>query len=57
MKIGEQAIYLAQLKGMNRKIARPTKKWFEKFDFQIGIKVTELSRGWLKSSVHSNSTA
>ena len=31
MKIGEQAIYLAQLKGMDRKKARlELKKWFEK---------------------------
>ena len=48
MKIGEQAIYLAQLKGMDRKIARlELKKWFEKFEISDwwNKKVTELSKG------------
>ena len=48
MKIGEQAIYLAQLKGMDRKMARlELKKWFEKFDISDwwNKKVTELSKG------------
>ena len=48
MKIGEQAIYLAQLKGMDRKVARlELKKWFEKFEISDwwNKKVTELSKG------------
>ena len=48
MKIGVQAIYLAQLKGMDRKIAKAElKKWFEKFEISDwwNKKVTELSKG------------
>ena len=48
MKIGEQAIYLAQLKGMDRKMARSElKKWFDKFEISDwwNKKVTELSKG------------
>ena len=48
MKIGEQAIYLAQLKGMDRKMARlELKKWFDKFEISDwwNKKVTELSKG------------
>ena len=48
MKIGEQAIYLAQLKGMDRKMARlESKKWFDKFEISNwwNKKVTELSKG------------
>lgn len=48
MKIGEQAIYLAQLKGMDKKIARSElKKWFNKFEISDwwNKKVTELSKG------------
>ena len=48
MKIGEQAIYLAQLKGMERRIAKAElKKWFEKFEISDwwNKKVTELSKG------------
>lgn len=48
MKVGEQALYLAQLKGMSKNDARKKlKEWFEKFD--IGPwwnkKVEELSKG------------
>ncbi len=48
MKVGEQAVYLAQLKGISRADAiRELKKWFEKFE--IGTwwnkKVEELSKG------------
>jgi ABC-2 type transport system ATP-binding protein len=48
MKVGEQALYLAQLKGMSRHDAMiALKQWFEKFD--IGNwwnkKVEELSKG------------
>ena len=48
MKVGEQALYLAQLKGMNRQDAQSRlREWFEKFD--IGEwwnkKVEELSKG------------
>jgi len=48
MKVGEQAIYLAQLKGLSRNDAiKKLKYWFEKFD--IGSwwnrKVEELSKG------------
>ncbi len=48
MKVGEQAIYLAQLKGMSRHDARKAlKEWFEKFEISDwwGKKVQELSKG------------
>lgn len=48
MKIGEQAIYLAQLKGMNKQSARAElRKWFEKFEISDwwNKKVTDLSKG------------
>lgn len=48
MKVGEQAVYLAQLKGMSKKDAlRNLKYWFEKFEIQAwwGKKVEELSKG------------
>ncbi len=48
MKIGEQAIYLAQLKGLSQREARKRlKKWFEKFDIMPwwDKKIEELSKG------------
>lgn len=48
MKVGEQALYLAQLKGMSKKDAlKSLKYWFEKFEIQgwWGKKVEELSKG------------
>jgi ABC-2 type transport system ATP-binding protein len=48
MKVGEQALYLAQLKGMSKKEAlKSLKYWFEKFEIQAwwGKKVEELSKG------------
>lgn len=48
MKVGEQAIYLAQLKGLSRSDAiSRLKKWFEKFEIQPwwNKKVEELSKG------------
>ncbi len=48
MKVGEQAMYLAQLKGMNRKDAFvKVKEWFEKFEMQSwwNKKVEDLSKG------------
>ncbi len=48
MKVGEQALYLAQLKGLSRKDAlRGLKYWFEKFEIQPwwNKKVEELSKG------------
>lgn len=48
MKVGEQAIYLAQLKGMSRKDAlKNLKNWFERFEMQgwWNKKVEELSKG------------
>lgn len=48
MKIGEQAIYLASLKGMSQRDAkRNLKLWFEKFDIMPwwNKKVEELSKG------------
>jgi ABC-2 type transport system ATP-binding protein len=48
MKIGEQAIYLAQLKGLSRKDAsRNLKKWFEKFEIMSwwNKNIEELSKG------------
>lgn len=48
MKIGEQAIYLAQLKGMSRNDAvKNLKMWFEKFEIMSwwNKKLEELSKG------------
>lgn len=48
MKVGEQALYLAQLKGMTKHDARRALKyWFEKFEIQSwwNKKVEELSKG------------
>ncbi len=48
MKIGEQAVYLAQLKGLDKNTAKSElNKWFEKFgiDDWWDKKVTELSKG------------
>jgi len=48
MKIGEQAIYLARLKGLSKKDAeRKVKEWFVKFEMQTwwNKKVEDLSKG------------
>jgi len=48
MKVGEQSLYLAQLKGMSKNDAlKSLKYWFEKFEIQAwwGKKVEELSKG------------
>ncbi len=48
MKVGEQALYLAQLKGMSRQDAlKALKLWFEKFEITAwwDKKVEELSKG------------
>lgn len=48
MGVGEQAIYLAQLKGLSRNEAlKRLKKWFEKFEIQEwwNKKVEDLSKG------------
>lgn len=48
MKVGEQAIYLAQLKGLSRKEAKEVlTEWFERFDIMPwwDKKVQELSKG------------
>lgn len=48
MKVGEQAVYLAQLKGMSQKEAtKKLKSWFDKFDILPwwDKKVEELSKG------------
>ena len=48
MKVGEQAVYLAELKGMSaRKATSELKKWFVRFGIQDwwGKKVEELSKG------------
>jgi len=48
MKVGEQAIYLAQLKGLSKQEARKRLKyWFEKFEIDSwwNKKVEELSKG------------
>ncbi len=48
MKVGEQALYLARLKGMSKKDAlKALKYWFEKFEIQAwwNKKVEELSKG------------
>lgn len=48
MEVGEQALYLAQLKGMNKAEAKKKlKQWFEKFEIDAwwNKKVEELSKG------------
>ena len=48
MNIGDQAVYLAQLKGLQRDTAKSElKKWFDKFGIEDwwNKKVTELSKG------------
>lgn len=48
MKVGEQALYLAQLKGMNKQEAKQRLKyWFDKFDISAwwNKKIEELSKG------------
>lgn len=48
MKVGEQALYLAQLKGMSKKEAKKRLKyWFDKFDIATwwDKKIEELSKG------------
>lgn len=48
MKVGEQALYLAQLKGLSRRDAlKSLKHWFEKFEMQSwwDKKLMELSKG------------
>ncbi|MFA9388868.1 MAG: ABC transporter ATP-binding protein [Prolixibacteraceae bacterium] len=48
MKVGEQAVYLAQLKGLSRRDAlKRLKYWFEKFEMQAwwDKKLMELSKG------------
>ncbi len=48
MKVGEQAVYLAQLKGLSSRDARTRlKEWFEKFDIMPwwDKKLEELSKG------------
>jgi ABC-2 type transport system ATP-binding protein len=48
MKVGEQALYLAQLKGLSRRDAlKKLKYWFEKFEMQQwwDKKLQELSKG------------
>ncbi len=48
MKLGEQALYLAQLKGLDKKTAyKKLNYWFEKFELQKwwNRKVIELSKG------------
>lgn len=48
MKVGEQALYLAQLKGLSKTEAlKKLKYWFEKFELQTwwNRKVEELSKG------------
>jgi len=48
MKIGEQAVYLAQLKGMSKSDAtRKVKEWFVRFEMQTwwNKKVEDLSKG------------
>ena len=48
MTIGDQVVYLAQLKGLNRDTAKSElRKWFDKFEIEDwwNKKVTELSKG------------
>ena len=56
MKVGEQALYLAQLKGMSKRDAlKNLKYWFEKFEIQglVGQKSGRaFERNGAKGSVH-----
>lgn len=48
MKVGEQAMYLAQLKGLSKQDAfTKVKHWFEKFEMESwwNKKVEDLSKG------------
>ena len=48
MKVGEQALFFAQLKGMKKQVAlKKLKSWFEKFEIETwwNKKVEELSKG------------
>jgi len=48
MKVGDQALYLAQLRGLNKDVAREElAKWFKRFDIMewYNRKVEELSKG------------
>src|SRR5882672_1355184 len=48
MKIGEQAVYLAQLKGLSKQVAiEKVKQWFIKFEMQSwwNKKIEDLSKG------------
>ncbi len=48
MKIGEQAVYLAQLKGLDKATAlKKVKEWFIKFEMQSwwNKKIEDLSKG------------
>ena len=48
MKVGEQALFFAQLKGMKKQVAlKKLKSWFEKFEIETwwDKKVEELSKG------------
>ena len=47
MKVGEQALYLAQLKGLSKKKPRETNYWFQKLEITSwwDKKVEELSKG------------
>ena len=54
MKVGEQAIYLAQLKGLSYQEARIRLiRWFEKFDIMPwwNKKLEELSKG-MQQKIH-----
>ena len=61
MKVGEQALYLAQLKGLSRTEAmRRLKVWFEKFEITPwwGKKVEELSKGYgPESTIYNHRTS
>jgi len=59
MKVGEQALYLARLKGLSHADAnRELKQWFVKFGIQAwwNKKVEELSKG-MAQKVHYHRTA
>lgn len=60
MKVGEQAIYLAQLKGLSKAEATSRLKlWFEKFEITPwwNKKLEELSKGCSKSTIYHHYTA
>jgi ABC-2 type transport system ATP-binding protein len=51
MKVGEQCLYLAQMKGLSKAEAKETVEyWFEDWKFKVGgiRKIQDFLKEWLK---------